>query len=68
MPAKDLISEQIEANTTVNMVSVYRIMLKMLEHIQEKEYTSPNSNVRQSAVIEHDELPNPASEDSTTQG
>jgi hypothetical protein len=55
----------------VNMVSVYRSVLEIVAHLQETQYsevTSTELSEQQADVVVHNDLPDPASEFSTSQG
>lgn len=55
----------------VNMVSVYRSVLEIVAHLQETQYsetTSTELSEQQAEVVVHNDLPDPASEFSTSQG
>ncbi len=51
-------------------VGLYRALLKIVAQLNEKQYTEGNStqNRRRAAVVEHNDLSDPASEESTSQG
>ena len=51
-------------------VEVYRSLLKIVAQLHENQYTEVNStqNRRQVAVVEHNDLSNPASDRDTSQG
>ena len=52
----------------INLLSVYRSMLRIVARLNESEYTESNSLLRQTEVVEHSNLANPASDDTTMQG
>jgi hypothetical protein len=52
----------------INLVSVYRSLLRIVARLGENEYTEGNSLLRQTEVVEHSNLADPASEGSTPQG
>ena len=52
----------------INLVSVYRSLLRIVARLGESEYTESNSLLRQTEVVEHSNLADPASEGSTSQG
>jgi hypothetical protein len=52
----------------INLVSVYRSLLRIVARLGENEYTEGNSLLRQTEVVEHFNLADPASEGSTPQG
>lgn len=55
-------------NDGINLLSVYRSMLRIVARLGESEYTESNSLLRQTEVVEHSNLADPASEKSTMQG
>ncbi|MDX2139382.1 MAG: hypothetical protein SF123_14960 [Chloroflexota bacterium] len=55
-------------NDGINLLSVYRSMLRIVARLGESEYTESNSLLRQTEVVEHSNLANPASADDTVQG
>lgn len=62
-------------NDSINLLSVYRSMLRIVSLLDSKvarpgesEYTEGNSLLRQTEVVEHSNLADPASEKSTVQG
>ena len=55
----------------VNMVSVYRSVLEIVAHLQETQYsevTSTELSEQQAEVVVHNDLPDPASDRSSSQG
>ena len=52
----------------INLLSVYRSMLRIVARLNESEYTEGNSLLRQTEVMEHSNLANPASAEDTVQG
>ena len=52
----------------INLLSVYRSMLRIVARLGENEYTEDNSLLRQTEVRKHPDLADPASEGSTSQG
>ena len=52
----------------INLLSVYRSMLRIVARLDESEYTEGNSLLRQTEVFEHSNLANPASDEVTLQG
>jgi hypothetical protein len=50
----------------IDMLGACRAILRVLVHLENAEYTSDQS--RQAEVLAHDDLPNPASDRSTSQG
>jgi hypothetical protein len=72
-----LSDEQPHTNETdgINLVSVYRSMLRIVSLLDSKvarpgesEYTEGNSLLRQTEVVEHSNLADPASAEDTVQG
>ena len=54
--------------TGINLLSVYRSMLRIVARLGENEYTEGNSLLRQTEVVEHSNLADPASAEDTVQG
>jgi hypothetical protein len=52
----------------INLLSVYRSLLRIVARLDESEYTEGNSLLRQTEVYHHSDLADPASEGSTSQG
>ena len=52
----------------INLVSVYRSLLRIVARLDESEYTEDNSLLRQTEVVEHSNLADPASDVTTSQG
>ena len=52
----------------MNLVSVYRSLLRIVARLDENEYTESNSLLRQTEVVEHSNLADPASVDTTVPG
>jgi hypothetical protein len=52
----------------INLLSVYRSMLRIVARLGENEYTESNSLLRQTTERELDDLADPASDGSTMQG
>jgi hypothetical protein len=55
-------------NDGINLLSVYRSMLRIVARLDENEYTEGNSLLRQTEVVEHSNLADPASDEVTLQG
>lgn len=55
-------------NDGINLLSVYRSMLRIVARLGENEYTKNNSLLRQTEVYHHPDLADPASADDTSQG
>ncbi|MEO8609327.1 MAG: hypothetical protein ABI690_15655 [Chloroflexota bacterium] len=55
-------------NDGINLLSVYRSMLRIVARLDESEYTEGNSLLRQTEVLEHSDLADPASDGVTSQG
>lgn len=70
MKPERLSDEQPHINETdgINLLSVYRSMLRIVARLGESEYTESNSLLRQTEVVEHSNLADPASDSSTVQG
>lgn len=52
----------------INLLSVYRSMLRIVARLDENEYTESNSLLRQTTEVVLDDLANPASDVTTSQG
>jgi hypothetical protein len=52
----------------INLLSVYRSMLRIVARLGENEYTENNSLLRQTEVVQHSNLADPASAEDTMQG
>jgi hypothetical protein len=50
----------------IDLVAAYRALLRALAHLESQEYTSEDD--QQAGVCNHNDLPDPASEPSTSQG
>jgi hypothetical protein len=63
-------NEQPNTNETdgINLLSVYRSMLRIVARLGENEYTEDHSLLRQTTERELDDLADPASDGSTMQG
>ena len=55
-------------NDGINLLSVYRSMLRIVARLEESEYTENNSLLRQTEVLKHPDLADPASDEDTSQG
>ena len=55
-------------NDGINLLSLYRSMLRIVARLDESEYTEGNSLLRQTEVYHHPDLADPASDVSTSQG
>jgi hypothetical protein len=55
-------------NDGINLLSVYRSMLRIVARLGESEYTEGNWLLRQTEVYHHPDLADPASADNTSQG
>jgi hypothetical protein len=55
-------------NDGINLLSVYRSILRIVARLEESEYTEGNSLLRQTEVLEHSDLADPASDVTTSQG
>jgi len=64
-----LSDEQLHTESdSINLLSVYRSMLRIVARLGESEYTESNSLLRQTEVVEHSNLANPAGAEDTVQG
>ena len=52
----------------INLLSVYRSMLRIVARLGESEYTEGNSLLRQTTEVVLDDLADPASDRDTSQG
>ena len=52
----------------INLLSVYRSMLRIVARLGESEYTEDNSLLRQTEVYHHSDLADPAGANDTSQG
>jgi hypothetical protein len=52
----------------INLLSLYRSMLRIVARLDESEYTESNSLLRQTEVFHHPDLADPASDEVTLQG
>ncbi len=57
---------QEQSRSGIDMVSVCRAVLRVVARLEESGYTGQNT--RQDDVVEHDDLPDPASRDDNSQG
>jgi hypothetical protein len=55
-------------NDGINLLSVYRSMLRIVARLGENEYTESNSLLRQTTEVVLDDLADPAGADDTSQG
>ena|GEM_PF-1684019 len=55
-------------NDGINLLSLYRSMLRIVARLDESEYTEGNSLLRQIEVRKHSNLADPASDEVTLQG
>lgn len=58
----------ITENGGINLLSLYRSMLRIVARLDESEYTEENSLLRQTEVFHHPDLADPASAEDTVQG
>jgi len=65
-----LSDEQPHTNATdgINLLSVYRSLLRIVARLGENEYTEGDSLLRQTEVYHHSDLADPAGADDTSQG
>ena len=60
-----------QLNNETNLLDVSRTLLRIVAQLPKNEYSVPKSNghnERQAEVVVHNDLPNPASAEDTTQG
>lgn len=59
-----------QLNNTINLINISRTLLSIVARLPKNEYTeiSSTENERQDEVRQHNDLSDPASEKSTTQG
>ena len=59
-----------QPNNAINLINISRTLLRIVARLPKNEYTESNStkNERQDEVVAHNDLSDPASEKSTTQG
>ena len=55
-------------NGGINLLSLYRSMLRIVARLDESEYTEENSLLRQTTEVVLDDLADPASDCNTPQG
>lgn len=58
----------IAENDGINLLSLYRSMLRIVARLDESEYTEDNSLLRQTTEVVLDDLADPASDGDTSQG
>ncbi len=69
MKPERLSDEQLHTESDgINLLSVYRSMLRIVARLGESEYTESNSLLRQTEVYHHPDLADPASASDTSQG
>lgn len=54
-------------NEGINLLGVYRSMLRIVARLEESQYTESNSFMGQTEVVEDSDLANPARDSRTTQ-
>jgi hypothetical protein len=59
---------QLNNEQGMNLVSVYRSLLRIVARLDESEYTEGNSLLRQTTEVVLDDLADPASVDTTVPG
>ena len=59
-------SDSVE-NEGINLLGVYRSMLRIVARLEESQYTESHSFMGQTEVVEDSDLANPARDNSTTQ-
>ncbi len=64
----DVVQEKAQEQTQhgIDMVSIYRSVLRVVACLEESDYTGQNT--RQDDVRQHDDLPDPASRGDRSQG
>ncbi len=64
----DVVQEETQEQTQhgIDMVSIYRSVLRVVARLEESDYTGQNT--RQDDVVVHDDLPDPASREHNSQG
>jgi hypothetical protein len=67
-PTSHEATPQLNTEQGMNLVSVYRSLLRIVARLDENEYTEGNSLLRQTEVVEHSNLADPASDRDTSQG
>lgn len=60
------IHTQEQPERQIDLVSIYRTVLRVVAHLEESDYNGGNS--RQAEVLAHDDLPDPASRVNNSQG
>jgi hypothetical protein len=56
------------SNETINLLGVYRSLLRIVARLEDQEYTAGEVHSRQTAGFQPDDPADPASEESTSQG
>jgi hypothetical protein len=59
---------QLNTEQGMNLVSVYRSLLRIVARLDKNEYTESNSLLRQTTEVVLDDLADPASDRDTSQG
>lgn len=60
------IQSQGQSERQIDLVSIYRTVLRVVAHLEESDYNGENS--RQAEVVVHNDLPDPASRADNSQG
>ncbi|MCB9452375.1 MAG: hypothetical protein H6672_13140 [Anaerolineaceae bacterium] len=55
-------------HTSINLLGVYRSLLRIVARLDETGYTGSNPLLRQTEVVEHSDLADPASDRDTSPG
>ena len=61
-------NSQLNTGQGINLETVYRSLLRIVARLDESEYTEGNSLLRQTTEVVLDDLADPASDVSTSQG
>jgi len=61
-------NSQLNTGQGMNLETVYRSLLRIVARLDESEYTESNSLLRQTTEVVLDDLADPASDGSTSQG
>jgi hypothetical protein len=67
MPERLSNGSQSVENEGINLLGVYRSMLRIVARLEESQYTESNSFMGQTEVVEDSDLANPARDTSTAQ-
>lgn len=67
-PTSHEVTPQLNTEQGMNLESVYRSLLRIVARLDENEYTESNSLLRQTTEVVLDDLADPASDVTTSQG